>query len=266
MSHLASPLDMVAAYHFGWSDRRGRPTTGGGKMLRPALAVLSAQAIGGKHEADVLLNGSIHDTQLCDQARAVRRLTTASRRLIDGQARDLAFERRAQISVQDCLDMEGAKTGALLGCATAIGAVLASAHDATADSLERYGHHLGLVFHTIDDLMGFWGDPKSTGKTRWSDLRRNKKSLPVCAALAERGTASRQLAQLITSAHSGNETEQELAQHAELIEAVVGRDWTQQGARRQHEKVLDSLDEVSIPDEVREHFVALTKFAVERER
>lgn len=318
VSRLASPLDMVAAYHF---HRHGRPTTGGGKMLRPALALLSAQAIGGKREAgvlggvavelvhnfsllhddfmdgdelrrhratawtvfsptlailtgdallalasDVLLNGSIHDTQLCDQARAVRRLTTASRRLIDGQARDLAFERRAQISVQNCLDMEGAKTGALLGCATAIGAVLASADDATADSLERYGHHLGLAFQAIDDLMGIWGDPKSTGKPRWSDLRRNKKSLPVCAALTEGGTASRQLAELLASAHTGNEAEQELAQRAELIEAAGGRTWTQHEARRQHEKALDSLDEVSMPDEVREHFVTLAKFAVERER
>ncbi|MEO6885334.1 MAG: polyprenyl synthetase family protein [Jatrophihabitantaceae bacterium] len=38
----------VAAYHLGWCDADGRPLdTGGGKSIRPALAVLSAQAGGG---------------------------------------------------------------------------------------------------------------------------------------------------------------------------------------------------------------------------
>ncbi|GLW63472.1 dimethylallyltransferase [Actinomadura rubrobrunea] len=38
----------VAAYHFGWQDEHGRPAAGGaGKALRPALALLSAEAVGG---------------------------------------------------------------------------------------------------------------------------------------------------------------------------------------------------------------------------
>ncbi len=40
-------MDTVAAYHFGWTDRNGRPTSrDSGKAVRPALAVLSAQAAG----------------------------------------------------------------------------------------------------------------------------------------------------------------------------------------------------------------------------
>ncbi|MEU6037185.1 polyprenyl synthetase family protein [Actinomadura sp. NPDC047616] len=39
----------VTAYHFGWLDEHGRPVAGGGagKALRPALALLSAEAVGG---------------------------------------------------------------------------------------------------------------------------------------------------------------------------------------------------------------------------
>ncbi|HEY3893828.1 MAG TPA: polyprenyl synthetase family protein [Pseudonocardiaceae bacterium] len=37
----------IAAYHLGWSDLGGAPTSGGGgKAIRPALAILSAQAAG----------------------------------------------------------------------------------------------------------------------------------------------------------------------------------------------------------------------------
>ncbi|GAA5055446.1 polyprenyl synthetase family protein [Thermocatellispora tengchongensis] len=42
----------MAAYAFGWSDADGEPgEPGGGKGLRPALVVLSAEAVGGEAEA-----------------------------------------------------------------------------------------------------------------------------------------------------------------------------------------------------------------------
>ncbi|MBP2704016.1 polyprenyl synthetase family protein [Microbispora sp. RL4-1S] len=41
----------VAGYHFGWWDERERPTdAGSGKALRPALALLAAEAVGGQAE------------------------------------------------------------------------------------------------------------------------------------------------------------------------------------------------------------------------
>lgn len=45
IDRLAPPMDTVAAYHFGWIDAEGRPADGdGGKAVRPALALLSAEA------------------------------------------------------------------------------------------------------------------------------------------------------------------------------------------------------------------------------
>ena len=35
----------LASYHLGWVDADGQPTTGGGKAVRPAFALLSAQAV-----------------------------------------------------------------------------------------------------------------------------------------------------------------------------------------------------------------------------
>lgn len=38
----------IASYHFGWQDEQGQPSTGSaGKALRPALALLAAEATGG---------------------------------------------------------------------------------------------------------------------------------------------------------------------------------------------------------------------------
>ncbi|AXI76768.1 polyprenyl synthetase family protein [Peterkaempfera bronchialis] len=330
VGRLAAPMDTVAAYHFGWIDRDGRPAAGdGGKAVRPALALLSAQAVGadpgigapGGAAVELVHNFSLlHDDlmdgdetrrhratawtvfgpaqailvgdalfalatevlleapeasaaaggpaiQAADAARAVRRITSATRKLIDGQAQDLSFEHRDRVTVEECLEMEGNKTGALLACASSIGAVLAGADDRTADALERYGHDLGLAFQAVDDLLGIWGATEVTGKPHWGDLRQRKKSLPVSAALAEGGRASRRLAELLADPEGrGHEDEEQLAARAALIEEAGGRAWTQDEARRRHKTALAALDEVPMPDVVREHFVALAEFVVVRER
>ncbi|QKW10240.1 polyprenyl synthetase family protein [Streptomyces sp. NA04227] len=321
VDRLASPMDTVAAYHFGWIDAHGKPSDAdGGKAVRPALAVLSAQAAGAAPEVGVpgavavelvhnfsllhddLMDGDeqrrhrdtvwkvhgpaqailVGDALLAlageilleigtvDALRAARRLTTATRRLIDGQAHDISYEHRERVTVEECLQMEGNKTGALLACASSIGAVLGGADDRTADALETYGYHLGLAFQAVDDLLGIWGDPESTGKQTWSDLRKRKKSLPVVAALAASGPASEQLGELLAADAKSNEfesfSEEEFAMRAALIEEAGGRQWTSDEARRQYALALDALATVDMPYEVRGQHADLADFIVVRKR
>jgi geranylgeranyl diphosphate synthase, type I len=45
---LPSPMLHIAGYHLGWWDEQGNPVrVSGGKAIRPALALLCAQAVGG---------------------------------------------------------------------------------------------------------------------------------------------------------------------------------------------------------------------------
>ncbi|MGX2993543.1 polyprenyl synthetase family protein [Streptomyces sp. JNUCC 64] len=321
VDRLAAPMDTVAAYHFGWIDAHGHPADGdGGKAVRPALALLSAEAAGAPPETGVpgavavelvhnfsLLHDDLMDGDeqrrhrdtvwkvhgpaqailvgdalfalagevllelgTVEAGRATRRLTRASRALIDGQAQDISYEHRERVTVAECLEMEGNKTGALLACASSIGAVLGGADDRTADCLERYGHHLGLAFQAVDDLLGIWGDPESTGKQTWSDLRQRKKSLPVVAALDAGGSASERLAELLAADAKSNDfdsfSEEEFAARAALIEEAGGREWTAQEARRQHAVAVDALASVDMPDPVRARFTALADFVVVRKR
>ncbi|WP_193475503.1 polyprenyl synthetase family protein [Streptomyces griseomycini] len=321
VDRLAPPMDTVAAYHFGWIDAQGRPADGdGGKAVRPALAVLSAEVTGAAPETGVpgavavelvhnfsllhddlmdgdeqrrhrdtvwkvhgpaqailvgdalfaLANEVLLELGTVEAGRATRRLTTASRALIDGQAQDISYEHRDRVSVEECLEMEGNKTGALLACASSIGAVLGGADDRTADALETYGYHLGLAFQAVDDLLGIWGDPEATGKQTWSDLRQRKKSLPVVAALASGGPASGRLGEILAadakSSDFANFSEEEFAARAALIEEAGGREWTAEEARRQHTIAIGALDAVDMPDRVRDRFTALADFVVVRKR
>jgi geranylgeranyl diphosphate synthase, type I len=321
VARLVPPMDTVAAYHFGWIDQAGRPADGdGGKAVRPALALLSAQAAGAPPETGVpgavavelvhnfsllhddlmdgdeqrrhrdtvwkvhgpaqailvgdalfaLANEILLEHGTVDAGRATRRLTTATRKLIDGQAQDISFEHRERVTVQECLEMEGNKTGALLACASSIGAVLGGASEADADALEDYGYHLGLAFQAIDDLLGIWGDPATTGKQTWSDLRQRKKSLPVVAALAAGGSASERLGELLAADAKNPEndafSEEEFAMRAALIEEAGGREWTSQEARRQYATAIAALDTMDMPEDVHQKLVGLADFVVVREK
>lgn len=46
-------MRLIAAYQLGWCDAEGQPTRAGGKAIRPTLAVLAAEAVGGESAAGV---------------------------------------------------------------------------------------------------------------------------------------------------------------------------------------------------------------------
>jgi geranylgeranyl diphosphate synthase, type I len=54
VARLPASSSRVASYHFGWTDEEGKPACGhAGKAIRPALALLCAQAAGGNPEAAI---------------------------------------------------------------------------------------------------------------------------------------------------------------------------------------------------------------------
>ncbi|MFF1450489.1 polyprenyl synthetase family protein [Streptomyces sp. NPDC058274] len=164
---------------------------------------------------------------------AVRLLTTALGDLVHGQADDLLFARRpwtgpGAVTVSAYETMAERKTGALLGCALALGAQLAGAPAGTVATLDRIGRHLGVTFQIVDDLLGIWGDPAVTGKPVHSDLRQAKKTLPVLAALDTAEGAG--LAELLTSRPALDDAGVRRA--ATLVEQCGGRSAALREARR----------------------------------
>jgi geranylgeranyl diphosphate synthase, type I len=303
-----------ASYHLGWTDAEGRPTAGnGGKAVRPALALLSAEAAGAPAHAGVpgavavelvhnfsllhddLMDGDVErrhrptvwavwgasaailtgDALLalaqevlldCSSPHATaagRLLAGATRELIRGQVEDLAFEKRNDVTVEQCLNMAAAKTGSLLSASAAVGAVLAGAEADVADALSMYGAHVGLAFQLVDDLLGIWGDPAVTGKPVFSDLRSRKKSLPVTYALSQGGPAARELAAWLATPDAVSEDD--LRRAAQLVADAGGREWAATEAERRMRLGESALAEVALPDRPRADLIALGRFIVHRE-
>ncbi|GGI86448.1 dimethylallyltransferase [Saccharopolyspora subtropica] len=269
----------VCEYHFGWRNADGTPDGGGGKALRPAMVLLSAQTCAAAEQpvaaaaaVELVHNFSLLHDDVMDgdtsrrhrptawivfgrpaallagdallalstdvllesssphAAAAARWLTDATRALIAGQAADLDFERRQEVSLRQCLRMAHDKTAALLACAASIGAVHVGAPPEVVSRLHAFGTELGMAFQLVDDLLGLWGDPEVTGKPVLADLRARKKSVPVVHALTSGTAAGDRLRELY--AQSDPLTEDQLHEAAEMVRRAGSADWTRRECDR----------------------------------
>jgi geranylgeranyl diphosphate synthase type I len=194
---------------------------------------------------------------------AARLLADAVQDLVRGQVEDLAFERRAVVSVEECFAMAGGKTAALLSASAAVGAVLAGGPAGTVAGLAGYGWELGLAFQLVDDVLGIWGEPSVTGKPVLSDLRARKKSLPVTWVVSQGGPPGRQLSAWLGS--SGDDDEVALRQVADLLETAGARDWARSEAAARMAAAERSLDSADAPPDVHAELVELGRFLAGRE-
>jgi geranylgeranyl diphosphate synthase type I len=64
-----------------------------------------------------------------------------------------------------------------------IGATLAGATVGQLESLREFGLPLGVAYQLRDDLLGVFGDPKTTGKPAGDDLIEGKRTVLVALAL-----------------------------------------------------------------------------------
>jgi geranylgeranyl diphosphate synthase type I len=196
---------------------------------------------------------------------AARELMVATRELIRGQVADLSFETRTSVGLDECMAMADGKTGALLGISTCIGAELAGAPPAVVDALRDSGRHLGAAFQLVDDLLGIWGDPATTGKPVLSDLRARKKSLPVTYVLGRGGAPGRALADWYATAPGpAGDAEEDLRRAAALVEDGGGRAWAAAEADEYLRRAEAALDRVALPPGPHAELTELGRFLIRR--
>ncbi|CAL9526673.1 family 2 encapsulin nanocompartment cargo protein polyprenyl transferase [Streptomyces sp. enrichment culture] len=196
-------------------------------------------------------------------AAAAARLGACVVELCAGQQADCAFERRdpLDVTLDECLAMAESKTGALLGCACALGALYAGAGEAEVAAMDAFGREAGLAFQLIDDLIGIWGDPLRTGKPAGADLAAHKKSLPVVAALTSGTAEAAALAELYGRPVLGDE---DVALAADAVERAGGRDWAQAEAADRMARAVHQLS-CAVPDlAAAEELLALAEFVTRR--
>ncbi|MFC9430789.1 family 2 encapsulin nanocompartment cargo protein polyprenyl transferase [Streptomyces sp. NPDC056987] len=192
------------------------------------------------------------------------RLASCVIELCAGQQADCAFEARdpCEVSLDECVAMATAKTGALLGASCALGALYAGAGPEQAEAMDAFGREAGLAFQLIDDLIGIWGDPGRTGKPAGADLAAHKKSLPVVAALASATPAAGELAELYRRPMDA----EAVRRAADAVERAGGRDWAQHEAAERMARAVQQLSR-AVPDlAAAGDLLSLAEFVTRRSR
>jgi geranylgeranyl diphosphate synthase type I len=235
-------------------ERRHRPTAW--SLFGVGQAIIAGDAL------LVLAQQTMLDPPSPERERASRSLNRAVARMIAGQAEDLSFESRLDVTVEECLTMCGHKTGALLSCASSIGAILAGAEEPVVRALEDFGFHLGLAFQAVDDVLGIWGQPGTTGKPVGSDLRSHKKTLPVVVALGATGPEREKLVGLLSNGHLN---EEDVTVAISLLEEAGGRERCMAEADRRLDAAIAAIDRAGIDPGVRSELAEVARFVTARD-
>lgn len=92
--------------------------------------------------------------------------------MVGGQALDIAAETApAPLTLQEIIDLQAGKTGALITWSACAGARMAGAD---ISALKAYGDALGLAFQIWDDVLDVEGDADTMGKAVGKDAGRGK--------------------------------------------------------------------------------------------
>ena len=147
--------------------RRNRPTCH--IAFDEATAILAGDAL------QAMAFEALSRSQLPMQAVAI--LSTAARRMVDGQAIDQAATNEI-LSIEALQAMHGDKTGALIVASLKLGALSSGANSQQLAALETFGEAIGLAFQIQDDILDITSTTEELGKPQNSDSDANKATYP----------------------------------------------------------------------------------------
>jgi len=123
-----------------------------------------------------------------------------------------------------------------------------------------------MAFQTVDDILGIWGNPMSTGKPVGADIRARKKSLPVAYALsrAESGALTDFYGASGELAASGEPTAQDVERVTAMLDDLGARTWAEERAQHHLQAAVASLSRAGIDAESETRLLALARMVTTR--
>jgi geranylgeranyl diphosphate synthase type II len=115
--------------------------------------------------------------------KVLKRFNQVAAEVCEGQALDMQFASRNDVSKEEYIHMIRLKTSVLLGFALELGAIIAEADDESVQSLYEIGVSLGIGFQLKDDILDVYADPEKFGKKVGGDIIENKKTWLLLDAL-----------------------------------------------------------------------------------
>lgn len=193
---------------------------------------------------------------------ASRELMRACLGTVEGQALDISFEDRLDITPEEYLKMIGLKTGRFIETAIHIGALLSTDDERIIENYRTFGKYLGLAFQMWDDYLGIWGDPEIIGKSATGDIEQKKKSYPITFAFAHADEPQQKRLHYVY----GKETlgENDVAEVLGILEEVDARTRTKDIVEEYYSNAMNALDALALENDDYDNLKKLAQFIIQR--
>jgi len=248
--------------------RRGRPTVH--KVWGVNMAILAG---------DLLLNKAFEAIARAEvspekKVRILQVLVETSNQLCEGQALDIEFEKRDEVTVEEYLQMISGKTGALFDGSAVIGAIVGTDREDYIRALSKWGRNVGMAFQIWDDVLDLIADEEKLGKPVGSDIRKGKKTLIVSHFFQHATEEDKAEFLKVFGKYAGDakgdalihdeNVKEEVAKAIELLKKYGSIDYAAQYAKNLVKEANEAL-KVLPESEARKDLELLAEFLVERE-
>jgi heptaprenyl diphosphate synthase len=229
------------------SVRRGQPTVKSQFGNRPAM-----------YTGDFLFARAIHLLASLSNEQLHLELSEAIVRMCEGEIEQIRDFHIWQQSLRNYLRRIERKTALLISMSCSLGALISGVSVKNIQTLRRFGHHTGMAFQIIDDVLDYVGDESLVGKRLGSDLYQGNLTLPALYA-ATCGSDASVLQQLIRNDMTDTDVERSIG----LIRRSDGVHYAKELAMRYLDKAIHGLDGMD-DNPVREELIVVAQFVNQR--
>lgn len=200
-------------------------------------------------------------------------MAKTSNELCEGQAMDIDFETRNDVTVEEYMKMISGKTGALFDASATIGAIIGTDNEEYIQALSKYGRNVGIAFQIWDDVLDLIADEEKLGKPVGSDIRKGKRTLIVAHFLENASEEDRQEFFKVFGKYAGDvkgdaiikeDVREEVQKAIELLKKYGSIEYASKIAKDLIKDAKDAL-KVLPESEARRNLELLADFIVERE-
>ena len=181
----------------------------------------------------------------------------------EGQAMDMDFEKRSDVSIDEYLLMIKLKTAVLVACALKIGALIGGAKDSDANQLYEFGINLGVAFQIHDDILDVFPSHSSFGKKVGGDIIEEKKTLLYISLL---NSASKSEIDLLNALYSSKDenSEEIISEVKKMYEKYDVLSVANKVKDKYHLAALSNIENLSIDQSNKNRLISFTQDLMSR--
>lgn len=179
--------------------------------------------------------------------------------IAEGEVLQLVNSKNPDTTEEQYMDVIKGKTAMLFEASTHSSAILCGANPEQEQALKDYGHHLGMAFQLVDDVLDYEGDAETMGKNVGDDLAEGKATLPLIHAMR---VGSEEQVKLIRKAIRKGGLE-DIDAIMEIVQTCGSLEYTRQIARQHVELAQNCLNLLADTD-AKQALHSLARIAIER--